>query len=126
MSKINFGDYFSTGEIQFVFFDAVHDFTINLATYENLKKFMSSDNIIVIHDTGLWNYKHMTDKHHRILKNIKHKKIGNDLYAHQIDERKFSNYLVENEGYKVLHIHSQTTLRHGLSILHKQINILEV
>jgi predicted O-methyltransferase YrrM len=124
MTMVDFGLKFQLQSIDFVFFDAVHDFELNLKTYKNLKPYLSNECIIIIHDTGLWNLDFMTEIHYDILPKIKSKKIDEKLIAHQIDERKFANFLVQNEEYNTFHVHSITTLRHGITILHRQEKLL--
>ena len=124
MSVVNFNSFFRSNEIDFVFFDAVHDLELNIKTYLNLKPYLTSDCIIVIHDTGLWFEKYMEEVHYSVLKNIKSKKVLEDAFAHQLDERLFVNYLVSKEQYNTFHIHSKNTIRHGITCLHKQNEIL--
>ncbi len=126
MTKVDFSPSFSLKSVEFVFFDALHDLDLNIITFNNLKPYLSSNCILLIHDTGLWSKKFMHDVHWEILPAIKSKNLNENLIAHQIDERKFANYLIEEEGFKAFHIHSVNILRHGLSILHMQENQLSI
>lgn len=103
-------------KIDFVFFDASHDLNMNIKTFSLIKPFLSDNAYIVIHDTGLWDKKFMEERHHQVLSVITHKEL-NGLISHQIEEREFSNWILNNvEGISVLHYHSLNTLRHGLSV----------
>ncbi len=119
MQQFDFKIIASDSQIDFVFIDAVHDFEINVSTFINLKSCLSENAIIVVHDTGIWRKELMKDLHFEVLKLIKHKWLNEFEVAHQIDERRFVNYLIEEEKYTALHFHSNRFIRQGLSILSK-------
>jgi len=112
--------------IDFVFLDASHDLEINKETFERIKKYFSPNAFIVIHDTGLWNRDLLGDKHRSLLPKIHHKTLPNGI-AHQIDERKFVNWITENNPeFSVLHFHTLHAVRHGMTVLSNQKKILDV
>jgi len=113
-------------KIDFVFFDAVHDFEINKATFLNLLKHLNQDAILVIHDTGIWDINNLNDAQRKILPLIKHKFLTETTIAHQIDERIFSNYLVKEHDFRPIHLHTSKVLRHGITILQRSDKILVV
>ena len=126
MSKINFRSIITEKKIDLVFFDAVHDFEINKTAFININEFLLDDSLIIIHDTGLWKKEMMNLNQEKALRTINHKYLGPDLIAHQIDERKFSNYLVSEHNFNPLHIHTLNKIRHGLTILQKGKGLLDV
>jgi hypothetical protein len=103
--------------IDLVFFDAAHDFQLNVATFEKLMGSLSERALMVVHDTGAW---------YGDLKGLKtpqgHFTNGSASsgYIHQPGERAFVNYLKENtKDFDQIHLHSTSTFRHGLTVLQR-------
>ena len=120
------GDLCENSSVDFVFFDASHDLEINIETFERIKNHLSDIAYIVIHDTGLWNKELLQKKHRSLLPHIHHKELSGGI-AHQIDERKFVNWIVEsNPEFNVLHFHTLNCIRHGITIISNQNKILKV
>jgi len=101
--------------IDLVFFDASHDFHLNVATFERIRGHLSDRALIIVHDTGA---------HYGDMKGLKTPKgyfLGGSVssgYIHQPDERQFVNYIKTNMKYfDQIHIHSTSKFRHGLTIL---------
>lgn len=108
--------------IDLVFFDASHDLESNKKTFIAIKNYLSDEAIICIHDTGLWNKDLFTASHYKFVKDKGEKFwITDKFYAHQNDERKFVNWILDNyPSFQAIHFHSVRSLRHGLSILQAQ------
>lgn len=112
--------------IDFVFFDASHDLDINKETFERIKSHLSENVYIAIHDTGLWNQDLLTEKHKKLLPKIHYKTLDSGI-AHQVDERKFVNWILQNNpDLNVLHFHTLHCIRHGITIISNQQKMLEV
>lgn len=96
----------SEKNIDFIFFDASHDFEINKQTFEKLD--LTEGAIIAIHDTGLWNTMVMDTGGYW---------IGGG-YAHRPGEREFVEWLKE-KGYNAINFHTLKETRHGMTLLQK-------
>ena len=119
-------DLCGNSSVDFVFFDASHDLEINKKTFERIKEYFSADAFIVIHDTGLWNHELLGEKQRSLLPKIHHKILPSGI-AHQVDERKFVNWITEsNPEFNVLHFHTLNVVRHGMTVLSNQKKILDV
>ena len=126
MSMVDFEKKFGQNTIDFIFFDAVHDLEVNIRTFHNLKHLISKNCIIMIHDTGVWHRNFMHKSHFEVLAIIKHKWLDDNIVAHQIDERKFANFLMKEHGFQSFNIHSSNVLRHGITILNRHSFYLDV
>jgi len=99
-----------TGPVDFVFFDASHDFEVNKMVFEKLSP---RPKMIAVHDTGTWAREFIRPIHK------KHATLGvetPDGLMHQPGEVKFADWLEKTVGLRRLDFHSKHTLRHGLSI----------
>lgn len=110
--------------IDLVFFDASHDFPLNVVTFEKVKECLSESALIIVHDTGVWyggpKGLRTPDGH------FEDGSIGTG-YIHQPGERKFVNYVRANAGiFNQIHLHSTTKFMHGITILQKNIDELSV
>lgn len=110
--------------VDLVFFDASHDFHLNVATFEKVRKFLSERALIIVHDTGAWYGK---------LKGSKTPEgyfVGGKAsagYIHRPDERRFVNHIRENmEGFDQIHMHSTSKFRHGLTVLQRNVDALPI
>lgn len=112
--------------IDFVLMDAAHDLEMNVAAFQKLKPFLADESIVMVHDTGLWQKEHMRAGHLAVLPHTQHKWLDEERLAHQIDERRFMNWIMETESdWAVLHFGSSATLRNGFSLLGRK-RLLEV
>lgn len=105
-----------------VFIDASHDLALNQQTWHRLQNCMSSDCLVIVHDTGTWARDEMRDIHSRFAAQpiTAAGWISRDEFAHQIDERIFVNWVRETDpGYCVMHLHTTRALRHGLSLIQR-------
>lgn len=108
--QMNMADYQPeiTGPVDFVFFDASHNFETNKLVFEKL---LPRPAMIAVHDTGTWAQRFMRPAHQR---------FGGvavpEGMVHQPGEVQFANWLEETKGLRRMDFHSQHTLRHGLSI----------
>ncbi len=93
-------------DIDFIFFDASHDFEINKKTFSKLK--LKDKAIIAVHDTGLWNEMVLDTGGYWI----------GDGYAHRPGEILFVKWLKE-KGYNAIDFHTLKETRHGITLLQK-------
>jgi hypothetical protein len=97
-----------TGPVDFVFFDAGHDFEVNRMVFEKLAPRPA---MIAVHDTGTWAKDHLKPLH---------KKHGGvetpEGIMHQPGEVKFADWLEKTVGLRRMDFHSKHTLRHGVSL----------
>lgn len=93
-------------QIDFIFFDASHDFEINRSTFNRLD--LSENAIIAVHDTGLWN---------EMILDTGGYWVGNG-YAHRPGEIMFVKWLKE-KGYNAINFHTLKETRHGMTLLQK-------
>ncbi|MDB5205643.1 MAG: symbB [Flavisolibacter sp.] len=107
--------------IDFVLIDASHDLEINVATFEKITPFLTDDSLIMVHDTGVWEKKFMTAEHFETLNSTENKWLDAKRVAHQINERRFINWIVENEtDFVTLNFGSSAVLRHGFTLVGKK------
>jgi predicted O-methyltransferase YrrM len=105
----------------FVFIDASHDLDLNKATFARLLPALAPDAIVAIHDTGLWARAHFLEKHFAYSAGKDERWLTADLYQHQIDERKFVNWIFDSHPeFSQTHFHTTATLRHGLTLLQRR------
>jgi predicted O-methyltransferase YrrM len=91
-------------QVDFAFFDAAHDFRLNVETFGRLRSSLAEKALIVVHDTG---------------------EHGSAACVHQPDERRFVNYIKLDIGdFDQIHLHSTTKLRHGLTLLQRDVGPL--
>lgn len=106
--------------IDFVFFDAAHDLSLNVETFEKLLPSLAPTCTIAIHDTGLWIKSHFKPVHHEFVAKTGHSFLAGNQYPHQPDERKFVNWICKNHpAFVAIHLHSTNTLRHGITLLQR-------
>lgn len=99
--------------IDFIFFDASHDLTLNQNTFKKVYPTLNEGAIIVVHDTGLWD---------KLIQDVGGKWIDCG-YAHRPGEREFVNWLHDTYGLQTIHFHTLKETRHGITILQKYIKL---
>ena len=103
--------------VDFVFIDASHDAHLNQLTFERLLPMLSPAAIIAVHDTGTVP-RELFPSWHPLLAETENW-IG-DRYEGQPGEREFVNWLLdEHPQFSQLHLHSDRTLRHGMTLLQR-------
>jgi len=103
--------------IDLAFFDASHDFDLNVAAFEKVKGCLNERGLVVVHDTGA----------HYVDSNRCQTPTGYFLggqpdagYIHQPNERKFVNYIRKSDqNFEQIHLHCTTKFRHGLTVLQR-------
>lgn len=94
--------------IDFVYIDASHDLDLNKETFKKIYPHLSSEAIIVVHDTGYWNTE--------LYKDIPFK-LDKGIVAHRPDEIAFTEWLWSEYGlYKIL-FSTTKEFRCGLTVL---------
>jgi hypothetical protein len=111
-------------KIDLCFLDAAHDLAGNLKSFELIQPCLSETAIVAVHDTGTWQRRFFTDRHHAFLTSDFGMKHGRWLDAEQFqpsaDDRLFVNRLLSNHpNFSQIHLHSANTLRNGITLLQK-------
>lgn len=81
--------------VDLVFLDAAHDLALNQQTFERVVELMSSDALLLVHDTGTWHRSAFASAHARAASEQARHWIGPDEYQHRPDERDFVNWVLE-------------------------------
>lgn len=120
-------DQFPPGDIDnrpidIVFLDASHDLEVNRKTFLRILPCLSDSSLLIIHDTGLWNKEFFTEVHQAFAKSGQVGKwLDSERFAHQPDERFFVEWIIkEFPDFRAIFFHSDTCLRHGLTVLQKR------
>ncbi|MGH2915001.1 MAG: O-methyltransferase [Solirubrobacteraceae bacterium] len=101
-----------------IFLDASHDLALNKATFARLRDVMAERALLIVHDTGTLP-RHVFPARHPALAERDHW-IGGDEYEHLPDERAFVNWILDtNPEFAQIHLHSNRTLRWGLTLLQR-------
>ena len=103
--------------IDLAFFDAAHDFRLNVATFEKLTGSLGARALIVVHDTGAWygDLKGLKTPQGHFLNGS-----ASSGYIHQPGERAFVNYIRENmKDFDQIHLHCTSKFRHGMTVLQR-------
>lgn len=108
-------------KIDLVFFDAAHDLALNQETWKKVLPHLSASALVAIHDTGTWNRDHLREVHSTFIAKENGVWLNEQEYAHQIDERRFVNWIVDQHpSFSAVHFHSLNVVRHGLTIMQNQ------
>jgi predicted O-methyltransferase YrrM len=103
--------------VDFVFIDGSHDAGLNRITFERMLPMLSPTALIAVHDTGTVP-RELFPSWHWLL-DTEQNWVG-DRYEGQPGEREFVNWLLdEHPEFSQLHLHSDRTLRHGLTLLQR-------
>ena len=108
--------------IDLAFFDAAHDFQLNVETFEKLIGSLSARALIVVHDTGAWygDFKGLETPQGHFLN-----ESASSGYIHQPGERAFVNYIRENmKDFDQIHLHCTSKFRHGMTVLQRNAKLL--
>jgi predicted O-methyltransferase YrrM len=106
--------------IDLCFIDASHELDLNVRTFERLVPLLAPDALVVVHDTGTWNARHMAPLHLAHVEARPDLWVADAQYAHQPEERAFVNWIRERHpDFAQLHLHTQETLRHGITVLQR-------
>ena len=109
-------------KIDLIFYDAVWDTELNLATFERFKSSLSEDAIIILHDTNTWRKKYMNETHYRYV-NTKPKDywLNEEEFQQQKGQREFyTAFLEKNPEYCAVNIHTENAYRNGITLLQKK------
>ncbi|CAN5517266.1 hypothetical protein BH09VER1_BH09VER1_51210 [soil metagenome] len=107
--------------IDLVFLDGAHHFEITTKTFEAILPHLADDAIIAIHDTGTWARVHMQKVHKTFTENLPTRWLNDEEYIHEVDERRFVNWIVETyPEFGSMHFHSKNLVRHGLTLLQRR------
>jgi len=112
-------------KIDLCFLDASHDLALNLTTLDLIQSQLSPMAIIAIHDTGVWHRRFLRDHHLAFIDSDVGRELGawidKERYQPCVEERQFVNTLMERyPEFSQIHLHSDHTFRHGLTLLQKQ------
>jgi len=105
-------------EVDLVFFDAAHHlFEKKVRAFTTVEENLSSDALIIVHDTGIWEKQFMIPETDVIRGGTW---LNSHHYVHQPGERRFVRWLVEERGYQRVDLFTDRCFRHGLSIVQKR------
>jgi len=109
-------------QVDLVFIDASHNLQLNQQTWNALEVSLASNAMIIVHDTGTWNREHFRPANHWFTETQPRNWITGNEFAHQPEERRFVNWIVEKgSGFVAIHFHSLNVLRHGITVLQRGI-----
>ena len=104
--------------IDFLFIDASHDLELNQRTFAAIEGLLAPRALVAIHDTGTWSRSFFTGQFAGQGDTYPGKWTSEDEYAHQLDERRFVNWIGETRPqYGQIHFHSDRTRRDGMTLL---------
>jgi predicted O-methyltransferase YrrM len=105
-------------EIDLVLFDAAHDLPLNVATFEKLRACLAPGAVLAVHDTGTWRRACMRQEHLAWAAERPSGWLSAEEYVPWDEERRFVNWLRDTHPeLSQLHLHSDRTLRHGLTLM---------
>lgn len=103
--------------VDLAFFDAAHDFDLNVVTMTKLVPSLSPQAIVAVHDTGAW---HGDLRGWETPEGYFIDGSPSKGYIHRPGERKFVNWVKQNlDNFDQIHLHSTSELRHGLTLLQR-------
>lgn len=103
--------------IDFLFIDASHDLEINQATWASFVTRMSSNAVVMVHDTGLWVDTHRPPDFTHGRPGTKHGVTGR---FHQPDEVMFVQWIEKNfPNWTRMDFMSVNAFRHGFTLLQR-------
>jgi predicted O-methyltransferase YrrM len=101
----------------FVFLDASHDCDLNVLTFERLLALMAPRAILAVHDTGAVT-RALVPAGHPVLDRVD--RWAGDAYEGEPGERAFVNWVLqEHPEFAQVHLHSERTLRCGVTLLQR-------
>lgn len=104
--------------LDFVFFDAAHELTLNQRTFALIHPHLAPGALIAIHDTGTWAPDYLQEPHHEFIRDGQCDTTESGAIIHQPGERDFVEWVLkEHSHFQAIHLHSHRTLRHGLTLL---------
>lgn len=107
-------------EIDLALLDASHDLAINQVTFGRLAPAMKQGAVLAVHDTGTWHRSQMNEAHLAWARGSTGAWISSDEFSAWPEERRFVRWIIDHHpGWSSLHLHSDRTLRHGLTLLQK-------
>jgi len=105
-------------KIDFLFVDASHDLELNQRTFAAIEGLLAPRALVAIHDTGTYKRSSLTGPFAGLGDTYPGNWTSEDEYAHQLDERRFVNWIGETRPqYGQIHFHSHRTRRHGMTLL---------
>jgi predicted O-methyltransferase YrrM len=107
-------------QIDLCFLDASHLLELNQVTFRKLEGSLSEGAVIVVHDTGTWAKEFFSPVHAQQAANTPANWISPTEYQPCKGEREFVNWvLTACPGFSELHLHSNRTLRNGMTLIQK-------
>lgn len=109
-------------KIDLVYFDAVYDKAINLATFDKIKSSLSDQAIVMLHDTNVWKKTMMDESHLSYAGKKPNDWLNENEFQSQKGQREFYNEFIKIfPDYSAVTLHSSTTpLLSGISLLQKK------
>ncbi|HRC86907.1 MAG TPA: class I SAM-dependent methyltransferase [Thermoanaerobaculia bacterium] len=111
---------FDGQKIDLVLLDAAHDVELNQRAYRALEPCLAPGAVIAVHDTGVWQRSTMRPSHHERARERPAGWFDAEQYQPWPEERQFVNWLRQaHPELAQLHLHSERTVRHGLTLLQR-------
>lgn len=108
-------------KIDLVYFDAVYDREMNLATFDKIKHSLSEDAIIALHDTNTWSKQLMDETHIAYAKRKPQNWLNESEFQSQKGQREFFNAFINQfPEYSAINFHNSTTILAGITLLQKK------
>lgn len=108
-------------KIDLVYFDAVYNAELNLATFEKIKPSLNEGAILMLHDTNTWPKSLMDDSHIRYASKKSTDWLNENEFQPQKGQREFYNEFIRKfPDYSGINLHSTSTLLSGVSLLQKK------
>jgi len=106
--------------VDLAFFDAAHDFDLNVRTFDKLRDSLAEKALMVVHDTGAWyvNQKGPKTEEGYFLNG------SATVYIHHPGERRFVNYIKTIGTFDQVHLHCSSNFRPGLTVIQKNSSLL--
>jgi len=106
--------------IDFCFIDAAHFLDLNEETWRRIAPNLAPGALVAVHDTGTWHRELFKPKHTEHAAQNPDGWLDADIFQPHREEREFINWVcAQHDGWTAVHLHTTTTLRHGLTLLQR-------
>lgn len=108
---------FVRGIPDLVFVDASHKLEDNIQVVKNLLTVLKPGALFILHDTGHWHEKDMTEQRREFIRNFGgYKDEETGLYIHHPGEKETIKWISENTNWQRLDLWTTQVARYGLTI----------
>lgn len=108
-------------KVDLVYFDAVYDAELNMATLQKLMPSLSDNALLILHDTDTWKKHQMDDTHVAYAGKRPQNWLNENEFQQQKGQREFSNAIVNTlPEFSVIHLHGIGILRSGFTLVQRK------